>query len=72
MSPKREDEGVNSGIEKLDLECPSFARPLLANELVEARFSHDAVTLRVSVYAVMLERGLPIERHAIPYRRVRV
>ena len=68
-SSECEREGLNTRIEKLDLELAIGDRPLLPDQLIQTLLAHRALALRVDVDAVRATRRLAVDAHAEPHGR---
>lgn len=63
VSTKSEGKGLESRILKLDFELSIDDGPILANELIKARFSHNTVAAFVGVPTVCGTRWRAVNRH---------
>jgi RimJ/RimL family protein N-acetyltransferase len=59
---------ANSGVEERDLERPLGDRGRLPDQLMQARFGHGALALRVGIDPVGCPERLAVELHAEPHR----
>jgi hypothetical protein len=68
-STERERKGLNTRVEKFDLEHAIRDRARLSDQLIETLFSCRADAFFVNVAAVSCAGRLPIEEHAEPHGR---
>src|SRR4030095_15835442 len=62
-SAEREDEGLESTIEELDLERSVHDRPRLTDQLIQTLFDNESVAALVDIETVSWTRRLSVDRH---------